>query len=112
MPIYSVRCKKCGAEDEIYRSIADMDDLPNHCHRRMERTIGRTNLIADIKPYKSMITGEMITSRSHHREHLKRHNCFEIGNEVDAHLKAAKKPRIVDKERRKAQIADIVNGKL
>jgi hypothetical protein len=24
----------------------------------------------------------MITSRSHHREHLKKHNCIEIGNET------------------------------
>ena len=23
----------------------------------------------------------MITSRSHHREHLRQHNCIEIGNE-------------------------------
>lgn len=38
-------------------------------------------VIADIQPYKSMITGEMITSRSKHRDHLVRHNCTEIGNE-------------------------------
>ena len=39
--------------------------------------------IPDIKPYKSMITGEMITSRSKHREHLKAHNCVELGNDID-----------------------------
>lgn len=38
-------------------------------------------VMPDIKPYKSMITGEMITSRSIHRAHLKQHNCIEIGNE-------------------------------
>jgi hypothetical protein len=31
----------------------------------------------DIRPYKSMITGEMITSRSQHREHLKKHGYRE-----------------------------------
>lgn len=36
----------------------------------------------DIEPYQSMITGEMITSRSQHREHLKMHNATEIGNEL------------------------------
>ena len=36
----------------------------------------------DIAPYKSMITGEMITSRSQHREHLRKHNCVEVGNDV------------------------------
>lgn len=35
----------------------------------------------DIQPYKSMITGEMITSRSHHRAHLRQHGCIEVGNE-------------------------------
>ena len=35
----------------------------------------------DIKPYKSMIDGSMITSRSQHRRHLKRHGCIEVGNE-------------------------------
>jgi hypothetical protein len=28
-----------------------------------------------------MITGEMITSRTKHKNHLRQHNCFEIGNE-------------------------------
>lgn len=35
----------------------------------------------DIQPYKSMVTGEMITSRKDHREHLKVNRLVEIGNE-------------------------------
>ena len=43
----------------------------------------RTPLIMpDIKPYQSQIDGSTITSRSRHREHLRAHNCFEIGNET------------------------------
>ena len=38
-------------------------------------------IMTDIQPYKSMIDGSMITSRSHHRNHLKDHNCIEVGNE-------------------------------
>lgn len=38
-------------------------------------------IMLDIQPYKSMVDGSMITSRSQHREHLRRHNCFEVGNE-------------------------------
>ena len=41
----------------------------------------------DIKPYKSMITGEEIKSRSQHREHLKKHGCVEVGNDTDALMK-------------------------
>ena len=44
------------------------------------------HVMRDIRPYKSMIDGSMITSRSKHRNHLKSHGCIEIGNEVK-HLK-------------------------
>lgn len=36
----------------------------------------------DIKPYKSMVTGEIIDSRTKHREHLKRYGMREVGNEI------------------------------
>ncbi len=36
----------------------------------------------DIKPYQSMVTGEWITSRSQHRDHLKTHKVIEVGNET------------------------------
>ena len=39
------------------------------------------DVMGDIKPYKSMIDGRMITSRSQHREHLKAHGCVEVGND-------------------------------
>lgn len=39
-------------------------------------------VMADIQPYQSMVTGEMITSRSHHRSHLKQHGLVEVGNET------------------------------
>lgn len=47
-------------------------------------------VIPDIQPYRSMITGEEITSRSKHREHLKEHGCFEVGN--DSSLWKSRKP--------------------
>jgi len=43
--------------------------------------IRSADIIDDIKPYKSMVDGSMIESRSKHREHLRRHGCVEIGNE-------------------------------
>lgn len=109
MPVYVCECGTCGKRDEIYRAISEMDNLPNHCGQRMKRLIVGANVIADIKPYKSMQTGEMITSRSQHREHLKRHHLVEIGNEIAAHLKP--KPRQIDKTKRKAQIAAVLNSK-
>jgi len=39
-------------------------------------------VMADIQPYKSMATGEIIQGRRQHREHLKNHGLVEIGNET------------------------------
>lgn len=42
----------------------------------------RTHMIMpDIQDYTSMIDGSRITSRSHHRRHLREHGCIEVGNE-------------------------------
>lgn len=48
------------------------------------------NVIPDIEPYRSMVDGSVITSRSKHREHLRAHNCIEVGN--DSSLRATPKP--------------------
>ena len=39
-------------------------------------------IMPDISPYRSMIDGSIIKSRSDHRAHLKQHGCIEIGNET------------------------------
>lgn len=38
-------------------------------------------VLSDIAPYRSMRTGELIRSRSEHREHLSRYGLTEVGNE-------------------------------
>ena len=70
-----------------------------------------TYVIPDIAGYKSMATGEWISGRRQHKEHLKRHGLIEIGNEIDAHMK--RKPRDTKKEREQLRrtIADVLNGK-
>jgi hypothetical protein len=86
MPIYRIRCDVCESEDDIFRSLKDYDNLPECCGQKMHRKVMPAMVTADIQPYRSMITGEMITSRSQHRTHLKDHGCLEIGNETK-HLK-------------------------
>lgn len=51
-------------------------------------------VIADIQPYQSMQTGEMIGGRRQHREHLRQHGLVEIGNEVDKLKPWGPKPSI------------------
>lgn len=41
----------------------------------------RPYVIGDIEPYRSVATGEFITSRSHHRDMLRAHGLQEVGNE-------------------------------
>lgn len=43
-------------------------------------------VIGDIQPHQSMVTGEMVQSRSRHREILREHNLIEVGNETKALL--------------------------
>ncbi len=38
-------------------------------------------IMPDIRPYQSMADGSIIGSRSTHREHLRRHNMIEVGND-------------------------------
>jgi hypothetical protein len=45
----------------------------------------------DIEPYRSMRTGEMITGRVQHREHLRRYDLTEVGNEAST-IMAPRKP--------------------
>ncbi len=64
-------------------------------------------VVRDINPYKSMVTGEMITSRSRHRDHLARHNLIEIGNDTSHMTKRPTPPPSQDRKRLIAsQLAD------
>jgi len=65
-------------------------------------------VMPDIAPYKSMIDGRMITSRSEHRAHLRANNCIEVGNEDPAkHVR-----RESSKDTRLERLKHIVNSRL
>jgi len=68
-------------------------------------------VMSDIEGHISMADGTFITSRSKHRENLKRNNCVEVGNDVSFEQK---KPEFSRKENeaRKRQIAEIAYSKL
>ncbi len=81
MPVYSIFCKTCGKIDEIVRTIDKREDVPECCGTLMVRKMCALMVQSDITPYKSQVTGEMITTRRKHREHLKDHKLIEVGNE-------------------------------
>lgn len=113
MPVYETQCQSCGEKDSIYRAVSERDrDIPAcSCGGTMQRIVSAPYVAADMTPYKSMIDGSWITSRSRHNEHLKAHGCIEIGNETH-HLKAKQKPDLSKESRqaRKQSIIEQVNA--
>lgn len=62
-------------------------------------------VMPDIKPYKSMIDGSYIGSRSTHREHLRAHGCIEVGNEKQTNKPFTPPPGLKD------ELIRVVNDK-
>jgi hypothetical protein len=67
--------------------------------------------MSDIEGHISMADGTWVSSRSKHRENLKRNNCVEIGNDVSLEQKKPEFSR-QEQEARKRQIAEITYSKL
>ena len=67
----------------------------------------RLQIVPEIEPYRSMITGEWITSRAKHREHLRRHGMVEVGN--DSSLTAPYKgiPDTAPQQRKELLVAQV-----
>jgi hypothetical protein len=68
-------------------------------------------VMPDITGHISMADGTWVSSRSKHRENLKRNNCVEIGDSVPMQNKPIEISR-KDQEARKRQIAEIAYSKL
>lgn len=68
------------------------------------------HVVRDIKPYRSMIDGSIIPSRSRHREHLRDHNCVEVGN--DRRVLNAKREPLRSPPGLKQLYIDVANSKL
>ena len=64
-------------------------------------------VMADIQPYRSMVTGEMIMGRRQHREHLRQHGVIEVGNEK----LTPRKPITPTREDYRRSVAEVMSGK-
>jgi len=68
-------------------------------------------VMSDIEGHISMADGTWVSSRSKHRENLKRNNCVELGNDVQTAQKTHEFSK-KDHEARKREIAEITYSKL
>lgn len=88
MPMYRLICDCCAREEDVFRRLAEIDDLPQCCAAAMRRKVCAPAVIGDIQPYQAMgvdvATGSapVISSRSEHRAYLRRNGYVEVGNEM------------------------------
>jgi len=75
MPIYRIKCDACGQSQDVFRTVATYDDLPDCCGQRMHRVICAPAVHADLPGYESPVTGKWIEGRSARREDLLRSGC-------------------------------------
>ena len=68
-------------------------------------------VMSDIEGHISMADGQWVSSRSKHRENLKRNGCVELGNDVPMQRKEAT-ISTKSQEARKRQIAELAYAKL
>lgn len=86
-PIYEHCCPKCGKARDVFRTIAEIDNAPLCCGAPMSRQVSAPHVVGDIQPYMTVAadkeTGkrQFITSRSKHKEFLRRNGYEELGNE-------------------------------
>ena len=106
MPLYDVKCIDCGATAELFASHSA--PLPNcpECLGEMQRMISAPRIMSDIAEYESLMDGTRITSRSHHREHMKRHNVVELGDATPASLEPEKYVKTIDWKQAAAEAAE------
>ena len=81
MPLYEYECS-CGALTERICPVKEHTPrIKCECGQMAVQVLGFAHVIPDIEPYKSMVTGERIRSRSHHKQHLREHGLIERGND-------------------------------
>lgn len=88
MPMYRLICDTCEREEDVYRRIAQMDDLlPLCCDVSMRRKVCAPFVQGDTAGYQAVAidhkTGRAprIEGRAQHREFLRRNGYVEVGNE-------------------------------
>ena len=98
MPTYDFRCKDCGHEFDVVLTMNE--PRPKECPRcegELRRVIVKPMIAPDIAPYQSIVTGEMISGRKAHREHLLQTDCVEIGDQQTDRQKAYKQSEFEQK---------------
>lgn len=107
MPLYDVQCTACETKRELMRSLARFSEpITCDCGGAMRMLVSAPRVMSDITEYKSLMDGKMITSRSHHREHMKAHDVVELGDAPPRSMEPEKYHRDVDWSQATAEAAE------
>lgn len=63
-------------------------------HYRSKKDREGIQVIKDVEPYRSVIDRSVIGGRRQHRDHLRAHNCIEIGTEKQTPRKPPDVPHL------------------
>jgi len=123
----TVKCPHCKVDHEEYDATQYDDkekylaywNIPFESPEAEEAWQAKLNMtpkeapmvMPDIEGHISMADGSWVSSRSKHRENLKRNNCIELGNDVPTQQKVHEFSR-KEQQERKRQIAEIAYSKL
>lgn len=123
----TVKCPHCKVDHEEYDATQYDDkekylaywNIPFNTPQAEEAWQAKLNMtpkeapmvMPDIEGHISMADGSWVSSRSKHRENLKRNNCIELGNDVPTQQKVHEFSR-KEQQERKRQIAEIAYSKL
>lgn len=78
---------------------------PDYAPSAARSELPAPQIMRDIEPYRNMIDGRMISSRSEHRDLLRAHNCVEVGNETMKSVPV--KPKTTRRELIARQLGDV-----
>lgn len=93
-----LKCKKLYSPDDSW-------EIEDPCMCDHNESKGASAYVqADIEPYESMITHEMITSRSHHRSHMKQYGVIEAGNEQKYFMNTDRGSQVMENDSKRHEI--------
>lgn len=102
MPVYEYQCAVCGSNKDQFAKVEERDfNKPKCCGNLMHRVVTAPSVIPDIQPHKNMATGEIVTSRSRHRQILKERGLVEIGDQHHA-IQREKEQRKKEQEKKES----------
>lgn len=83
MPTYDFKCDDCDQRLAIVQRMNDeRPRICPVCEGELRRVIQKPMIAPDIAPYVSIATGEVVSGRKAHREHLVANQLTEVGDQM------------------------------